>query len=153
MSKVHYNFGKNKYNHFVDIYMGIRAAILDRCANDFLNRYPEGAVLHLGCGLDSRVLRVKKASCWIDIDLPDVIDIRRRFYRHRPGYKMISADVTKPHWIEKIDISPQTPVLVIAEGLTMYFTYKENKALFNMFYEKFRYTEYVFDAYYLSAVA
>jgi len=31
---------------------------MDRCARDFLSRHPRAAVVHIGCGLDSRFERV-----------------------------------------------------------------------------------------------
>ena len=34
----------------------------DRYARDFLSRHPEGVVVHIGCGLDSRFERVESAT-------------------------------------------------------------------------------------------
>ena len=150
---VEYDFSRSRCSRFVDIYMGIRTAILDQYTTEFLVRQPGGAVLHLGCGLDARVLRVGETARWVDVDLPPVIEVRRQFYQERPGYQMLPADVTDPCWLDGVDIPPETPVLVVAEGLTMYLTEAENQALFREFSRKFRNTEYVFDAYSCSAVA
>ena len=48
----------------------------------FLDGCSECTVLHLGCGLDTRVYRVNPASTvrWYDFDLPDVIELRRRLF-------------------------------------------------------------------------
>ena len=147
MSKVGYDFSKNGQDRFLDIYMGIRAALLDRCAENFLKKYPNGAVLHLGCGLDARVLRVQHLTArWVDLDLPAVMDVRRQFYSETPGYQMVAADVTDLRWLDELEIPADTPVLAVAEGLTMYLTEEQNLALFREFSRKFRYTEYVFDA-------
>ena len=48
--------------------MAIRAAAIDRLVAGFLERNPGALVVHMGCGLDSRALRVKGASMWVDVD-------------------------------------------------------------------------------------
>ena len=49
---------------------------------EWITDNPESTVLHLGCGLDSRVFRVDPPSTvnWFDIDYPEVIDLRRQLY-------------------------------------------------------------------------
>ena len=40
----------------------------DRYAQDFLARYPEAAVVHIGCGLDARFERVDNGQVeWYDL--------------------------------------------------------------------------------------
>ena len=153
VAQVDYDFQKDgKQSRFLDIYMGIRAAILDRYARDFIAAHPDGLVLHLGCGLDARVERVgARPKLWVDVDLPDVIQVRRQFYTEGPGYRMLPADLTDPGWLEELDWTGG-PVLVIAEGLTMYLTDEENQALFRRFQRNFQHTDYIFDAYSVSAV-
>ncbi len=52
----------------------------DRSARDFLARNPEAVVAHTGRGLDSRFERVDDGRVeWYDLDLPDVIELRRKF--------------------------------------------------------------------------
>jgi O-methyltransferase involved in polyketide biosynthesis len=45
--------------------------------------HPGAVVLHLGCGLDSRVFRVDPAAGhrWHHLDFPDVIEVKREPYR------------------------------------------------------------------------
>lgn len=150
--RVPYDFSKLRQSRFLSIYMAIRGAILDGYVARFLAANPDGIVLHLGCGLDSRVLRTgRSARLWFDLDLPDVIQVRRQFYLEDAHHKMISSSVTDLSWLDQI---PNTgaPALVVAEGLTMYLTDEENKALFQAFQKKFLQTDYLFDAYSCSAV-
>ena len=153
VTQVDYDFQKDgRQSRFLDIYMGIRAATLDRYAREFIAAHPDGIVLHLGCGLDARVERVGAApKLWVDVDLPDVIEVRRQFYCEHGGYRMVAASVTAPDWLEGLDWT-DGPALVLAEGLTMYLTDGENKDLFRRFQQKFRHTDYIFDAYSVSAV-
>jgi O-methyltransferase involved in polyketide biosynthesis len=51
----------------------------DRYAASFLARRPEGVVVHIGCGLDSRFERVDNGRVeWYDLDFPNVIELRRK---------------------------------------------------------------------------
>jgi O-methyltransferase involved in polyketide biosynthesis len=64
-------------------------------------------VLHLGCGLDSRVFRIDPLATvhWYDIDFPDVIELRRRLYPERHDYTLIPASVTEAGWLDAISSS------------------------------------------------
>lgn len=99
-----------------------RAALIDDVTRTFLDRHPDAVVLHLGGGLDSRVLRVAPhpAVSWVEVDQEPVIELRRRLYPPREGVTTVAASVTDPAWWARIpDGRPQ---LVVAEGLLMYLT-------------------------------
>ncbi|MDD7917727.1 class I SAM-dependent methyltransferase [Actinomycetospora callitridis] len=97
-----------------------RARRLDEWTVAFLGEHPDGQVLHLGCGLDSRPLRVARppGSRWIDVDVPRVADLRRRVYDLPDDIETVSASVTDPGWWERLDAD--RPTLALAEGLFMY---------------------------------
>ncbi|GAA4864852.1 class I SAM-dependent methyltransferase [Actinomycetospora straminea] len=97
-----------------------RARRLDEWTVAFLGEHPDGQVLHLGCGLDSRPLRVTRpaGSRWIDVDLPDVAGLRRRVYDLPDGVEVIGASAADPSWWDRVD--PDRPTLALAEGLFMY---------------------------------
>lgn len=152
VSSIEYDFSKNKISKYVNIYMGIRAAIIDDYANKYLKMNPGAIVLHLGCGLDSRIERmIEKPHLWYDLDLPDVIKVRKQFYVETENYRMISSSVTDLEWINSIE-SSISPTLIIAEGLTMYLKEEEIKELFLAFKSKFEQADLIFDAYSLSSV-
>lgn len=57
----------------------LRNLEFDRYARDFLARRLEAVVVHIGCGLDSRFERVDNGwGEWYDLDLPEVIALRRK---------------------------------------------------------------------------
>ena len=46
---------------------------------EFLDRCPDAAVVHVGCGLDSSLERVDHGDAdWCDLDLPEAIELRRK---------------------------------------------------------------------------
>ncbi len=129
------------------IYMAMRALQYDEIAEEFAKNNPESIVIHLACGLDGRINRVKvKVKMWYDLDFPEVIQLRRKYYSENGHYTMLSSSVTDFGWLEKIDYSGEN-VLIIAEGLSMYLSENDMKGLTENFRKKFRKCTFVFDAY------
>jgi O-methyltransferase involved in polyketide biosynthesis len=129
LAQVEYNFAGLRVPRKTTIMLCIRANKLDAYARDFLAAQPNGVVLHLGCGLDSRCLRVDNGQVdWYDLDLPDVIDLRRKFFVETDRYHLIPSSVTDLRWLDQV-AGQGRPVLVIAEGLLMYLKEAEVKAL------------------------
>lgn len=131
--------------------VALRARQLDDWCADFLLRYPDAVVLHLGCGLDGRAFRlaVPPSVLWFDIDQPGVIDLRRRLYDDTERYRMIGSSVTDPQWLEQIPTG--RPTLVVAEGLLMYLTEQQVRQLLQRLTDRFDCGEMHFDT--LSALA
>lgn len=127
--------------------VALRAKQLDDWATDFLRRHPDAAVLHLGCGLDSRAFRLDLPAGvrWFDIDLPDVIDVQRRLYPAPDWYRTIGASVTDPGWLE--EIPAERPALIIAEGLLMYLTESDIGRLLHRLTDRFSTGELLFDGF------
>ena len=98
-------------------YMGMRAAVLDRWVQAQMDADPAAVVLHIGCGLDSRCQRVSGGNPWYDVDFPEVIAERRRYYEETERYRMIGADVTDPGFLDGL---PGGNAIVIMEGVSMY---------------------------------
>jgi O-methyltransferase involved in polyketide biosynthesis len=102
-------------------------------------------VLQLACGMDSRAFRLDLPSGarWFDVDLPDVMELRRMLYEEADGYHMIAASVTDEEWLE--EIPADKPVLIIAEGLVMYLHETEVRQLLGRLTDHFRTGELIFD--------
>ena len=64
----------------------IRTMIFDWWIRQFLADHPNGTVVELGTGLNTRFERTDNGSVhWIDLDLPDTIELRRRFFADTAG--------------------------------------------------------------------
>lgn len=108
-------------------YMGIRAAVFDDWLKEQRAAMENACVIHLGCGLDSRVLRTGTAGLpWYDIDFPEVIAERRRHYSSIPGYEMLPSDIRDPAWLDRI---PEKNAIIVMEGVSMYLSPDELRAL------------------------
>ena len=125
---IDYNFKALKQSKWLSMYMSLRASIIDELCNKYIINHDNVTIIHLGCGLDSRYLRVNQQFYnWYDIDFKSVIDIRKKFYIESEKYKMISSSVLNYEWLEKIENKDN--VLIVAEGLTMYLAEDEIKQL------------------------
>ncbi|MFI6601517.1 class I SAM-dependent methyltransferase [Nonomuraea sp. NPDC050536] len=130
-----------------EVTVALRGRHLDGWTGRFRSGHPAATVLHLGCGLDARVYRVDPGPGvrWYDVDYPDVIALRRRLYPPRDGYETVAASVTDPAWLARVP--DDLPVLVVAEGLTMYLEEAAGRDLFRRIVERFPSGQLVFDAF------
>ena len=136
--------GKSK-SKWLAYYMGMRAAVFDRWLAAQMEADPTAVILHIGCGMDSRCLRVGVQNHrWFDIDFPDVIGERKRYYRESEHYRMISGDVTKPHWLEAI---PGGNAIIVMEGVSMYLPPEELKKALDRVEEHFDRVSLLMDCY------
>lgn len=132
-----------KANQFL---VALRAKQLDRWTTEFLDQHPDATVLQLGCGLDSRVLRLDMPATvrWFDVDLPDVMAVRRQLFDERDGYRMIAASVNEQDWLD--ELPTDKPTLIIAEGLFPYLRPEDVRALTQRLTDRFPEGELLFDA-------
>ncbi|WP_330234434.1 class I SAM-dependent methyltransferase [Nocardia sp. NBC_00508] len=125
----------------------VRTVHFDNWAREFLALHDRAAVLHLGCGLDSRAFRLDPGPEveWYDVDYPEVITLHEQLYPAREHHHRVAASVTDPAWLQAIPAD--RPVLMIAEGLTMYLTEDTGVALLRAVVEHFPSGELQFDAF------
>ena len=118
--------GKSR-SKWLAFYMGIRAAVFDDWVRAQMEATPDAAVIHLGCGMDSRALRVgTKGYSWYDVDFPNVIQERKHYFQESDAYHMIPSDVRDPAWMTNI---PEKKAIVVMEGISMYLTNEELRDL------------------------
>ena len=114
--------GKAK-SKWLAYYMGMRAAVFDRWAA----AQTGDIVLHIGCGMDSRAERVGGDRPWYDMDFPEVIAERRRYYAEDDRYRMAAGDARDPGFLDSIPRGGRA--IVIMEGISMYLSAEERKGL------------------------
>lgn len=132
---IHRKILNNKYNPKLAVTMALRSRRFDRYVFDFLLKYPHGTVINLGCGLDTRFYRIDNGSViWYDVDLPEVIELRRRFMEENSRHSFIGESVLNPEWIACVKTGG--PYLIIAEGLFMYLTEVAVKDMFDLIHKK-----------------
>ena len=127
-----------------------RAATFDLLTTRYLTDHPDATVLHVGCGMDSRVFRIDPPASvqWFDVDYPDVIDLRRQLLPEREAasagqYHLIGAPLNDLRWLD--EVPRDRPALLIAEGALMYVSEADVKALLNTVVAAFPGGQMIFD--------
>lgn len=125
------------------IHIAIRAKQYDRYVSDFLEHSPDGIVVNIGCGLDSRFLRVDNGRViFYDLDLPEVIEIKKQFFEENERYHFISSSVLDHEWMS-IVAKHKGPFLFLAEGVFMYLHQEDVQSLILKLQSEFPGTELV----------
>jgi O-methyltransferase involved in polyketide biosynthesis len=97
-----------------------RSLVLDQLLRDFLTHYPAAQVLSLGSGLSTQFERLDNGRLhWVDVDLPEVVELRRILFPPHPRRCLVSASVTEAGWISRLG-DLRGPTFAVAEGLLMY---------------------------------
>jgi len=127
----------------------LRNREFDRITSDFLINHPKTVVVHLGCGLDARFDRVDNGQvAWYDLDLPEIIDLRRKFIgEERERYHFLASSIFEDEWMDIVATHLPYPFLFLGEGILMYFAEEQVKALVLMLLKRFPGAELVFDAF------
>ena len=137
--------GKSK-SKWLAYYMGIRCAVFDEWLIKQINTYSDAIIIHIGCGLDSRVLRVDAQNHkWYDVDFKDVIIERKRYYDESNNYKMIASDIRDSKWLSEIKESKTA--IIVMEGVSMYLKIEEMKNLINNLCAHFENITLLMDCY------
>jgi len=149
VSKLDYDFSRIRLQDHDKVAMILRIMEFDRFVRDFLIRFPEAAVVHIGCGLDTRFERVDNGLVqWFDLDLPEVIDLRREVIGiENNRYNLIARSVFDDAWVRDLNPYRKRPFLFVAEGVLPYFEEIQVKALVAKIQNCFPGSEMVFDAF------
>lgn len=122
----------------------LRTRLFDQKLIAFMEKHPHGTVVNLGCGLDARYERLCLRSVqWIDLDVPEAINLRRRFFNEAANYKMLSGSMFDGAWMASVP--RDKPVMVLFEGVSMYFPESELKPFVLEVFEQFPQADMVFD--------
>ena len=137
---------KGKQSQYTLLASASRSANMDRYIQDFLKRRPDGAIVQLGCGLETTYDRNDNGQTrWYAVDLPDVIEYRRRLLGEPERETYLAEDAFSDGWLRQLRKDmPDTPLLVTAGGLFHYFQEEKVLDLLHMM-ESFGNIELVFD--------
>ncbi len=138
--------GRKSRSAWLAYFLGIRAAVFDAWVTEQLRDTTDTVVLHIGCGLDSRIHRVGAVSTlWVDVDFPEVIDERRRYFTESDMYRMIAGDVRQDAWLSSLPKARRA--VVVMEGVSMYLTPDELRGIFAALHERFETINLLTDNY------
>ncbi|BBY52014.1 putative O-methyltransferase OMT [Mycolicibacterium arabiense] len=110
-------FGKPNQSH------GLRAVAFDAAARDYLTTHPKAAVVALAEGLQTSFWRLDREgvlgeSRWYSIDLPPVMELRRRLLPRDDRIVELAQSALDTSWMDRVDSTHGA--FITAEGLLMY---------------------------------
>lgn len=102
--------------------VAIREMWTDMQVQNFLQQHQKPCVVTLGSGLDSRQYRLDREHIqWYDCDLPEGIEIRKKFYNQDQRHHFISCDLTAPDFVQTlVQAGVTAPVMFYSTGVFMY---------------------------------
>ncbi len=112
-----------------------RTIVLDRLTKEWLEKNPGAVVVNIACGLDTRCYRTNGYSHWYNLDLPETIEVRKKLLPESGSISQIAMSAMDDWSGEIKETQPQA--LVIIEGLTMYLSESDVKAIFSVISKKF----------------
>jgi len=148
IDKIQYDFSKidSKIPDYIHIMNFVRAKMFDNTINEFLISHPEAVIVNLGAGLDTTFYRVDNGLLkWYDIDLPDVIDLRKKLIPDTERSYCIKESIFDMQWIKYLNNIRGGGVLFISGGVLEYFNKDTVKQFLICCADKFPDSEIVFN--------
>lgn len=124
------NLAQGKVSKELVVHITLRAKKYDEYARSFLTENPNGIIVNIGCGMDSRFQRVDNGqlTCF-DLDLPEMIEFKKQFCTEGDRYHFIAASVFDYAWMDQVAKMGKRAVLFMAEGVFMYLDGEKVKDL------------------------
>lgn len=132
----------------------IRTAIIDRIVQSHLQDHPDGTVVEVGCGLNSRFERLNPANIqWFDLDVPQVYDVWQKHFSETDRRGFLPYSAFDEEWIAKVKQAAGKPFLFISEASVIYFSKQKVRDLFRLLAKHFPGSYYLFDTAHPSFIA
>lgn len=124
-----------------------RTAIYDTLLRGFLDRHPAGTVVEIGSGLNTRFERLDNGRLrWIDLDLPDSIEVRSKFFADTDRRRMLAGSALDTSWHDTVAELPG-PYLFVSEGVLAYLPREDVDKALAAITSRFPGATIVFDTY------
>lgn len=138
--------GSSEYSNMASV---ARYYNMDKTVVLFAKRHAECNIVYLGAGLDTAYDRLngkftRRTLHWYQIDLPEVIDVRRKVLGQRVNETLIAGDMFKLEWAKEIDNT--LPTLLVVSGVFQYFHKEDIIAFIQECGRAFSHGEMLFDA-------
>ena len=137
--------------HFraVDLYSTLcyasRAMKMASALEEFTKHRPGASVVNIGAGLDTIFYRIDNGHLrWYDLDLPDVVALRRKLLPEGPRNTCIAKSLFDAAWYDDV-ATGSDGVFMIAGGVLMYYPEPVVREFLRSAAERFPGAELLFD--------
>ncbi|MFI7637846.1 class I SAM-dependent methyltransferase [Nonomuraea sp. NPDC049400] len=147
VAAIDYDFASLDANPHSLFACALRTAVLDEWVGGFLKEHPSGTVVEIGAGLNTRFERVDNGSVhWIDLDLPDSMALRRRFFEESDRRALVAASVLDDSWPAEVAKRPG-PYFFVSEAVLVYLEEEQVRALVRRMSERFPGARFALDTF------
>ncbi len=119
----------------------------DQMIKAFIDRHEKSNIVNVGCGLETSYFRIRpdsRKAVFYEMDLPEVIEARRRVLGESENEILIPGDMFDFAWAEGID--KNLPTLVTVIGVFQYFEEEKVIGFLKQLKRSFPGVEVIFDA-------
>ncbi len=119
---------------------------LDDSVKLFLDEYPNGTVVYVGCGLDTMLERVDNGRVlWYNLDSPGRMAVRTMYTGLGNREKRIQRSVHDYRWLSELSVEMDKGLLFVVRDIFSYMKWKEVKEFLDLLYQEFRGCNVLFD--------
>lgn len=90
--------------------------LCDQYVSAFIKRNPDGWIINVGAGLDTRFYRVDNGRChWLELDITENLLWRQKLFHNSERYHHICGSVSDLAWLSALPIPDKAPVMIVCE--------------------------------------
>ena len=82
---------------------------------------------------------------WFDVDFPEVIGERKRYFGETENYHMVASDIRERAWLSQVPAG--NGAIIVMEGISMYLPVEELKEVLKQWKEHFGEVRILMDSY------
>lgn len=143
---IDYDFAKFGFSQRQDV--AVRAITFDKYTRSYLRDHPKATVVALAEGLQTSYYRLAETDVgnqfgWLTVDLPPIIELRRKLLPSSQRVHMCAQSALDPSWMDQV--SSDDGVFITAEGLLMYLQPHESMRLITQCAKRFPGGQMLFD--------
>lgn len=92
------------------------AQVCDQQVRHFLELHPDGWIVNVGAGLDTRFYRIDNGRChWVELDITENLLWRQKLFHRSERYQHFCGSVTELDWFDDLPVPENAPILVLCE--------------------------------------
>jgi O-methyltransferase involved in polyketide biosynthesis len=149
LENIDYDFSwlnKSSLKFFWQTVIAVRDKIIEDAIRVFMTNNKNPVIVYLGCGLDTLFHRIDDGKVrFYELDLPEVIEIKKRFLQESDRDKFIAKSLFDFTWIDDVKLSAGDRVMFLAPCLLMFFEEDKNKLLLKTLSAKFPEAEMILE--------
>lgn len=138
--KIDYDINQFKRSFMSFIGTNLRAKYFDDQCVQLSQNLKNPVIVNLGCGLDTRSLRIKERipnAVFYELDLEEVIDFRKEVLEENTH--LIASSMFADKWMDDLESKhPDSEFIFTCEGVLMYFPKEKSKELFLNLHHHFK---------------